>query len=92
MTSDGRIYVGLLKACDQATNLVLDQTIERVYSSDVSSSRIPEVIDRPRCTFLLCLKFCFDMQEGVKSQQIGLYVLRGDHVYVSPVNQNLHEH
>lgn len=24
-----------------------------------------------------------DLQEGVKSQQIGLYVLRGDHVYVT---------
>lgn len=38
MTSDGRVYVGILKSCDQATNLVLDQTIERVYSSDVCSS------------------------------------------------------
>jgi small nuclear ribonucleoprotein (snRNP)-like protein len=35
MTSDGRCYVGLLKACDQATNLVLDQAEERIYSIDV---------------------------------------------------------
>eukprot|EP00892_Ulva_mutabilis_P005282 jgi/Ulvmu1/3125/UM015_0165.1 len=62
MTSDGRIYVGVLKACDQATNLVLDQTIERIYSSD----------------------------EGVKSQQIGLYVLRGDHVVsVGEIDEDL---
>lgn len=35
MTSDGRCYVGLLKACDQATNLVLDEAVERIYSIDV---------------------------------------------------------
>lgn len=43
MTSDGRIYVGVLKACDQATNLVLDQTIERVYSSDVRPSSVADM-------------------------------------------------
>ena len=35
MTSDGRCYVGTLKACDQATNLVLDEAVERIYSIDV---------------------------------------------------------
>lgn len=35
LTSDGRCYVGTLKACDQATNLVLDQAVERIYSTDV---------------------------------------------------------
>lgn len=83
MTSDGRIYVGVLKACDQATNLVLDQTIERVYSSDVSPSQILELIIPPRYKVLFWFRDCLDLQEGVKSQQIGLYVLRGDHVYVS---------
>jgi hypothetical protein len=35
ITSDGRCYVGVLRACDQATNLVLDQTTERVFSTEV---------------------------------------------------------
>lgn len=35
VTSDGRCYVGVLKACDQTTNIVLSDTVERIYSSDV---------------------------------------------------------
>lgn len=35
VTSDGRCYVGMLRACDQATNLVLADAEERVYSTDV---------------------------------------------------------
>jgi small nuclear ribonucleoprotein (snRNP)-like protein len=35
ITSDGRCYVGVLKACDQTTNIVLEETVERIYSEEV---------------------------------------------------------
>lgn len=33
ITNDGRIIVGVLRGFDQATNLILDETHERVYST-----------------------------------------------------------
>jgi len=34
ITSDGRIIVGLLKGFDQTVNLILEESHERVFSSD----------------------------------------------------------
>jgi small nuclear ribonucleoprotein (snRNP)-like protein len=36
ITNDGRNIVGILKGFDQATNLILDESHERVYSTTVS--------------------------------------------------------
>lgn len=36
ITNDGRNIVGILKGFDQATNLILDESHERVYSTAVS--------------------------------------------------------
>ena len=35
ITSDGRCYVGVLKACDQTVNIVMEDTVERVFSEEV---------------------------------------------------------
>ncbi|KAG6418614.1 hypothetical protein SASPL_120818 [Salvia splendens] len=37
ITNDGRNIVGILKGFDQATNIILDESHERVYSTKVSS-------------------------------------------------------
>lgn len=34
VTNDGRVIVGILKGFDQATNIVLEECHERVFSSD----------------------------------------------------------
>lgn len=34
VTNDGRVIVGLLKGFDQATNVILEECHERVFSSD----------------------------------------------------------
>lgn len=34
ITNDGRNIVGILRGFDQATNLILDESHERVYSTD----------------------------------------------------------
>ena len=149
ITSDGRCYVGVLRACDQATNLVMDQTVERIFSSEVcgttydqaqcvcvlkerdvyaDSELLAQCKSSGMCSELrkvlslhgravivwlmphnlngrghllghasascrlggveLC-SFCeigtrrWCVQEGVRVQEVGLYVLRGDHVYAS---------
>jgi small nuclear ribonucleoprotein (snRNP)-like protein len=98
VTSDGRCYVGVLKACDQATNLVLDQAEERIYSTDVRLLPSPSksawnlsLASHPyaaACFAHAPVSSCMHdgvatVQEGVKVQPVGLYVVRGDHVYVS---------
>lgn len=40
ITSDGRQIVGLLKGYDQATNLILDECHERVYSTKTGVERL----------------------------------------------------
>ena len=85
MTSDGRCYVGTLKACDQATNLVLDQAVERIYSTDVcfwpvAFCSYTQGESHPMTMYMHSLtEIC--LQEGVKVVPVGLYVVRGDHVY-----------
>lgn len=38
---EGRIFVGTLKGFDQKTNLILSQTKERVFSSDIATQEEP---------------------------------------------------
>ena len=47
---------GTLKGVDQAVNLVLDKSHERVFSTDT----------------------------GVQVEVLGLYIIRGDNMYVKP--------
>ncbi|KAK6230319.1 hypothetical protein QUC31_001837, partial [Theobroma cacao] len=55
ITNDGRNIVGILKGFDQATNIILDESHERVYST----------------------------KEGVQQLVLGLYIIRGDNMYVT---------
>ena len=41
ITNDGRSIVGILRGYDQATNIILDECHERVYSMQVSA-RVPQ--------------------------------------------------
>lgn len=61
ITSDGRCYVGVLKACDQTVNIVMENTVERVFSEDVRtrSTLIPvDLMDRLRC----CVRISWQQQ------------------------------
>nr|GMD00731.1 sm-like protein LSM8 [Ipomoea batatas] len=53
---------GILKGFDQATNLILDESHERVYST----------------------------KEGVQQLVLGLYIIRGDNMYVNQLLSQLH--
>ncbi|XP_042389157.1 sm-like protein LSM8 isoform X1 [Zingiber officinale] len=87
ITNDGRIIVGTLRGFDQATNIILDESHERVYSTRVSYSLYSTVIlffflpistFNPLCLFLLSII----LQEGVQQLALGLYIIRGDNISV----------
>ncbi|EIE24633.1 hypothetical protein COCSUDRAFT_53022 [Coccomyxa subellipsoidea C-169] len=40
ITNDGRVIVGILRGYDQATNLILDECHERVYSSKAGVEQV----------------------------------------------------
>lgn len=40
VTNDGRHIVGILRGYDQATNLILDETFERIYREDEATQTI----------------------------------------------------
>ncbi|KAH0919584.1 hypothetical protein HID58_027244 [Brassica napus] len=67
ITNDGRNIVGVLKGFDQATNIILDESHERVFSTKISLS----------FDMLFCLK-----HEGVQQHVLGLYIIRGDNIGV----------
>ena len=61
LTLDGRILLGTLVAFDQMVNIILADTVERIFSTD-----------------------------GVEEDQIGLQVIKGDHVAcISLLNEQL---
>lgn len=81
---------GTLRGYDQATNLILDECHERVYSSKVGqrvgpAARLgishapaasgPGVDPPPRP-----LASCTPQQSGVEQLVLGLYVIRGDNM------------
>ena len=41
ITQDGRIITGELKGFDQTTNIILSDSVERVYSSDEPMEEVP---------------------------------------------------
>ncbi|CAI9110349.1 OLC1v1010357C1 [Oldenlandia corymbosa var. corymbosa] len=40
ITNDGRIIVGVLRGFDQATNIILDESHERVYSTKIGVQQL----------------------------------------------------
>ncbi|EYU34224.1 hypothetical protein MIMGU_mgv1a024125mg [Erythranthe guttata] len=68
ITNDGRNIVGILKGFDQATNIILDESHERVYSTKHN------IVAKKISMFLLVL------HEGVELIVFGLYILRGDNI------------
>jgi len=44
ITNDGRNIVGTLRGFDQATNIILDESHERVYSTKVSVALLAQSI------------------------------------------------
>ena len=76
ITSDGRCHVGVLKACDQTTNIVLAETKERIFSSEVLSRLTPRASGDSGLTFRACasrlvLTWHCRSRESVRSCQIG---------------------
>lgn len=62
---------GTLRGFDQACNLILDECFERVYSSKVRA-----------CHAINFIYHSYVQQSGVETIMLGLYVVRGDNVYV----------
>ncbi|CAI0551692.1 unnamed protein product [Linum tenue] len=86
ITNDGRNIVGILKGFDQATNIILDESHERVYSTKVSIRisghnefslllSVLRYLKVERCLFVF-------LQEGVQQLVLGLYIIRGDNISV----------
>ena len=48
VTNDGRNIVGVLRGYDQATNMILDECHERVYSMQARGSGLAESVQWPR--------------------------------------------
>ncbi|CAN1146015.1 Sm-like protein LSM8 [Linum perenne] len=86
ITNDGRNIVGVLKGFDQATNIILDESHERVYSTKFLSNQSPLLrIGMLHSYFWFTSMtdslLCFS-QEGVQQLVLGLYIIRGDNISV----------
>ncbi|KAG6436841.1 hypothetical protein SASPL_101745 [Salvia splendens] len=74
ITNDGRNIVGILKGFDQATNIILDESHERVYSTKVSSLTSIECLNKSETRssgLLIYRKACNN------------YIFRGDNFMIS---------
>ncbi|CDY07459.1 BnaA07g25380D [Brassica napus] len=92
ITNDGRNIVGVLKGFDQATNIILDESHERVFSTKVVLVQLCSLSEHPSSsgighlissfTFLsFDMLFCLK-HEGVQQHVLGLYIIRGDNIGV----------
>ncbi|KAL9310769.1 putative sm-like protein Lsm8 [Arabidopsis thaliana] len=93
ITNDGRNIVGVLKGFDQATNIILDESHERVFSTkNIEEQTYSDILDRP-CPTVLCLSMSGHVDtsldqcswrflEGVQQHVLGLYIIRGDNIGV----------
>ncbi|KAH0897112.1 hypothetical protein HID58_046680 [Brassica napus] len=92
ITNDGRNIVGVLKGFDQATNIILDESHERVFSTkchlfnrilrNVSQIFIHNILlwfSLSECVGVLRVLI---YQEGVQQLVLGLYIIRGDNIGV----------
>ncbi|XP_065302736.1 U6 snRNA-associated Sm-like protein LSm8 isoform X2 [Dermacentor albipictus] len=67
ITADGRHIVGTLKGFDQTINLILDESHERVYSSDHGVEQVPlglYIVRGDNVMTNVILKFEFMQREG----------------------------
>uniref|UniRef100_I1PYJ8 U6 snRNA-associated Sm-like protein LSm8 n=1 Tax=Oryza glaberrima TaxID=4538 RepID=I1PYJ8_ORYGL len=96
ITNDGRNIVGTLRGFDQATNIILDESHERVYSTRyvlINCDLLPGLLSNALIGSLVqnsaisnkflswCLKVCCQ-HEGVQQLVLGLYIIRGDNISV----------
>ncbi|CAJ1972880.1 unnamed protein product [Sphenostylis stenocarpa] len=90
ITNDGRNIVGVLKGFDQATNIILDESHERVYSTKDTvkqtkafhlglRSLLLGCLLKPHCDFANPV---IGGMEGVQQLVLGLYIIRGDNISV----------
>ncbi|WVY90279.1 hypothetical protein V8G54_035793 [Vigna mungo] len=83
ITNDGRNIVGVLKGFDQATNIILDESHERVYSTKqgyaVLDSALGKGLDPFPSRKMLDI---LESEEGVQQLVLGLYIIRGDNISV----------
>ncbi|EEC79800.1 hypothetical protein OsI_21233 [Oryza sativa Indica Group] len=91
ITNDGRNIVGTLRGFDQATNIILDESHERVYSTRyvlVNCDLLPGLLSNALIGSLVqnsaisnkFLSWC--LKEGVQQLVLGLYIIRGDNISV----------
>ncbi|KAK8939847.1 hypothetical protein KSP40_PGU010811 [Platanthera guangdongensis] len=92
ITNDGRNIVGILKGFDQATNVILDESHERVYSTKVEQDATAPISrvelwkagDKIK-TGEYINKEAAELTskiEGVQQLVLGLYIIRGDNISV----------
>ncbi|CDY54443.1 BnaC02g45590D [Brassica napus] len=82
ITNDGRNIVGVLKGFDQATNIILDESHERVFSTKCHLfNRILRNVSQIFIHNIL-LWFSLSECEGVQQLVLGLYIIRGDNIGV----------
>ncbi|AEE34415.1 Small nuclear ribonucleoprotein family protein [Arabidopsis thaliana] len=97
ITNDGRNIVGVLKGFDQATNIILDESHERVFSTKCHLfNRILRKLTQIFkiglvLQFFVCMSGHVDTSldkcswiflEGVQQHVLGLYIIRGDNIGV----------
>ncbi|KAL6320511.1 hypothetical protein AAG906_007590 [Vitis piasezkii] len=75
ITNDGRNIVGVLKGFDQATNIILDESHERVYSTKFLSFLIKNIKHFNK-------KKKFNPRSSVQQLVLGLYIIRGDNISI----------
>jgi U6 snRNA-associated Sm-like protein LSm8 len=63
LTCDGRVLVGTLVGNDQVQNLILNDTVERVYTAASASAATADEEEE---------------EDTVEEVELGLYVVRGD--------------
>ncbi|XP_075651890.1 sm-like protein LSM8 isoform X1 [Castanea sativa] len=92
ITNDGRNIVGVLKGFDQATNIILDESHERVYSTKVRMLTL--ISFQLRFLFKITSLFASsNLQEGVQQLVLGLYIMRGDNIsIVGELDEELDSH
>ncbi|XP_065634507.1 sm-like protein LSM8 [Quercus suber] len=79
ITNDGRNIVGVLKGFDQATNIILDESHERVYSTKVC---ILTMISLQLQFVLLLCSLNGTNYTFTAPAVLGLYIIRGDNISV----------
>ena len=75
---DGRHLVGVLRSFDQFSNLVLEQTYERVIIP--GNIKLQLVLSFKKLSFFLYFSFNFSFLGKYCDVPLGLYIVRGDNI------------